>query len=194
MLKNLPLKSSRLLLPLLFISIKSWAMLDTPKLIPTSHRLARLELGTSATKALKKFDPQFEIIGEEKFLLNVQTLFKESYSEEIPQAAIGDFNGDRVPDVALMGKSHGKILTLALISSKNEYKPVVIQQELKYEEKKKGLINYLVKLPAQEQIQGQESIEKKFKNDAIKIETFLGPSHLYYFKDGKFHEWKRDNI
>jgi hypothetical protein len=191
MTNKINVKQILILLPILFTSLKTWAIMDSPKLTPIYRDLARLDLGSSATHALEQFDPQFEIMSSKKFLSNVQSLFIETFAEETPQAAIGDFNGDSTPDVALMGISHGRLLTVALISSRNVYKPVVIQESSDKKVESKGLINYLVKLPAENKFQNKGSLEKKFKNDAIKIETFLGPSHLYYFEEGKFNEWTK---
>lgn len=183
---------------------------DLARIALATNKIGTLTLSASAQSALKAFDPEFSVLENDKFVGSVQEMFLES-SSETPAAVVGDFNGDRIKDVVLMGRSRKEQLVLALLSGKSgikvhvlerrpfvEYEdslfPPMVHDDTEYDEdensilREKGFFRYLTLVPKGEDLGLGKPV--RFKTDAVQVETMLSSSNLYYFAKDNWREWK----
>lgn len=161
-------------------------------------------LSTGMEVALKIHDLEFKIWEARNFhpmlrgLYNFKSFqpWRSFLARQTPAAVIGDFNGDDIPDVVLMGrnKTHGK--KIAVLSKKSSY--FAIEFSEKY-----PLANPL----APQHVIGEENIEEfleffpsrkiearpafkrpalNLKSDAFIFGVFEKASSIYYYNNGKF--------
>lgn len=102
------------------VALPAWAQ------APRITRSGQLILGKAAQKALNAYDKDFKIFPVTDFAPSVRKLFPPG---ELPMAVVADFNFDATADAVLMGKSRGKQIVLALLSTQNGYKAQVINQD-----------------------------------------------------------------
>lgn len=210
------MKSILLVFSLLFVPLVSQA-LTQPSIQKRPRKVGAVQLGPDVEAALKAFDPNFRIFKDTEFILAVQDIFAEEAEDgETPMAVVADFNGDRIRDVAVIGTNGKDQLTLGILSGPEGYSIQVIQREPYLAPDKsfhppmidsdyvsdeaegerwrqQGLITYLavVKSIAKTPPEKRSDGVKRFRNDALMIDTFLAAStRLIYVKDGNFREWK----
>ena len=161
-------------------------------------------LSTGMEAALKAYDPEFEIWKAQDFdpfLRNVYTYgptpgeYFRTY--QTLSAVIGDFNGDKIPDVALLGhnKTHDK--RIVILSKDTGY---VIVELLNYPltdplfptaKKGDGNIGQCLELVPSGKIKAELAYnrpELNLKTTAFKYGGEQG-STLYYYQDGKFIDY-----
>lgn len=162
-------------------------------------------LSTEMAVALKKYDPEFEIWEAWDF----DHLFQEMYSYggssgkyiinyQAPSAVIGDFNGDKIPDIALLGhnKTHEK--RIVVLSEPAGYEVVeLFNYPLSVSlspTAKKGRISMgkcIELVPVGRRIKAEPAFnrpELNLKTDAFEYGGERGSS-LFYYKNGKFIEY-----
>lgn len=153
-----------------------------PKTINTKSE-KKVLLGKDIIRVLKKKNSSFKPLEISKFSKGVQNLFKKS-RKELPMSVTADFNGDKVQDLAVLGKAGNTYKLLAFTSSKNSYKVHTIsswsakafRETFTY----KGKIIRYLSLITKKQIKAPAN----FNKDAFQLETYQGYTELFYF-DGK---------
>ena len=168
----------------------------TAPVITNTAAKKEVVLGAAATKALKKWNPGFQVFSVNDFPAAVVDLFKDA-PKELPMAVAGDFNGDGKEDIAVVGHSAVNTFFVILVAGPAEY-TVVLAETQAYKDPKNqslttetgdvqtGLSTYLSLLPAK---------DLRFKNpkkklDAIQIETYNADTRAFYIKDGRSTEYK----
>ena len=94
-------RGSLFLILLGLISESAFAELVEPK-IKIENGVYQLSIGKDALQALKKFDPNFQIWTEDAFMPSAKKYYKSSIKQTLA-GVVGDFNGDKIPDVVLSG-------------------------------------------------------------------------------------------
>jgi hypothetical protein len=187
---------------------------EAPAIEARADGMGELKLGKTAEDALKKFDANLVLLKSEDFTQSIQDMFQDDIPGQTPVAIVGDLNGDKIQDAVVMGKNKTKILTVALMSEKSgsyqakklAEKPLPVKMDKKDSKAKStaktesdqelqsqdetGLTEYLGLVPAIHRGPKAEQGEKRFENDAVRIENFRGASRLLYYKNGKFQEWR----
>ncbi len=179
---------------------------NTPRILKKSKQVGEVVLGLRAEAALNKFDPLFRIFNSSVYISSVQDMYKDHSENETPMGIVGDFNGDKIDDIALMGQTHNEQIVIVLISNKDKYDVVELERSEYVDPKKslyppksddqndsedgdvepeQGLFTYLSVFRANDP---EKTImeKKKYKFDAIQIENFRGPTRLFYYKNGRF--------
>lgn len=163
-----------------------------------------LTLSTGMEAVLKAYDPEFEIWKAqdfEPFLRDVYT-YGPSTGEyfrtyQVLSAVIGDFNGDKIPDIALLGhnKTHEK--RIVILSKNGSYEIIEL---LNYPvtdplhptaKKGNGNIGRCLEFVPPGVIKaepGYNRPELNIKTDAFKYGGEQG-STLYLYQDGKFNDY-----
>jgi hypothetical protein len=161
-------------------------------------------LSTGMEDALKAYDPEFEpwkALDFEPFLRNIYTYgpatgeYFRTY--QTLSAVIGDFNGDKIPDIALLGhnKTHEK--KIVILSKNTIYKVVELLNypltDPLYPAAKKGdgNIGRCLEFVPPGLIKAEPAYnrpELTLKTDAFKYGGEQG-STLYFYKDGKFIDY-----
>lgn len=162
-------------------------------------------LSTEMADALKQYDPEFEIWEARDFdqsLLDVYAYGGSSgkyiVNYQAPSAVVGDFNGDKIADIALLGhnKTHEK--RIVVLSNSTGYKvvelhnyplSVPLSQTAKKDRISMGQCIELV--PAGRRIKAEPVFnrpELNLKTDAFEYGGERGSS-LFYYKNGKFVEY-----
>lgn len=174
-----------LLLSVLFFSWSSEAKLAaTPGLINTK-KTKSVVFGKEIERIIKKERPGFSPLKISVFKNEVIGLFKGS-KNNIPMAVVGDFNGDKINDLVVLGKNKKNFELLAFLSEKSTFKLVPVAQwtmknflKAFYYEKK--IVRYLSFVP-----KSKVKKPKNYKNDLFQIETYLGFTELFFFDGKKF--------
>lgn len=161
---------SQIIISFLFVSGVSVAKANLTE--PKVSR-GKVELGVDISKALKDYNKNFKLLEAKNFSKDIIEM-----TEELPMAALGDYNGDGVQDVVvygidLVGK---KAMILAVISEKNIYKVYSVFS---------GKLEK-VDLFRNEQyiVPGNAQALKASKRNSFSIEYYdgmMGSSNTYYF-------------
>lgn len=180
------------------------SVLDDENARPSVEIEYTVKLSTPMQAALNKFDPNFKPWPASKFthVMRVMSEYKafrldrDFLSYQTPSVIIADFNGDNLPDAAMLGHNKTHYINLVLMSSPKGYRVVPfegdsfskdsagstdiaidnykIDQALEYVEPKK------IKAKP-----GYNRPELDLKNDAFIYGGETG-STIYVFKDNKF--------
>jgi hypothetical protein len=158
-----------------------------------------LDIGKSVQDALKRYDPYFELWTETDFLPAIRQNYKPSAQQTLA-GIVGDFNGDKIKDVALLGRSREHNLLVAVISQAGgtfkvfevERRPLTDPRRQWTEGpkgKEQGLWTFL-------SFNKPGLVTSRFEKAPLKVTTdsflesyFESAAVLYYFKDGEFHKY-----
>jgi len=191
---------------LIFISMFVSSSFAQPNIETRAGLTGYLQLGNEVTQALNKFNSQFKIYELTDFADGTGDAYLSALVEKntgdceqrtppavkaLPQAVIGDFNGDGKDDAVVMGKDGREHMVLGVISSPKAYRVVVIEKSARMSGKlstalslvestgKAAIIDYYVKcLPPS---------VKRFKNDGILVgEVNTNSQRLYSFNGSAF--------
>jgi hypothetical protein len=188
-----------LIVSILFLSGFTTHAADS-QIINTADKI-EIILAPEAAAALKKWDPIFKIYASKDFAPSVIGLFKDS-KDSIPMGVVGDFNGDKKQDVAVLGHSGKKEIAVLLLNEGKTYKPIVARTndykkpssvtipagELGSEET--GLGFYLGVEKAAD-LNFKKSPNTPSSRDGLQLETYGGDTRLYYLdKKNKLKEYK----
>lgn len=86
-----------------------------------------LHLSDAVRAAIAKYDATFTPWTDADYLPDIRAYYQYT-DDQAPFAVIGDFNGDRLPDVVLDGKTARSAVVLALLSSRDRYRPVEVER------------------------------------------------------------------
>jgi len=154
-------------------------------------------LSSVMTESLRSYDPDFMLWEQKDYEPILVGAYRYSL-QSIPSAVIGDFNGDKIQDVALLGhnKTHDKRI---VVLSKNTRHSVI--ELLNYPltdplfptaKKGGGNIGQLLELvPAGRKIKAEPAYNRpalNLKNDAFEYGGESG-SRLYYYNGSRFVEY-----
>ncbi len=198
-------------------------------------RLGELKLGPVVEQALKKFNPNFQVYNSSDFIQSLQDVYVAPTREQLaanknktncdemippadkslPQAVVGDFNGDKIDDVVLLGHDQKSHYVLGVLSSGKTYEVSIIERseyvpptqstfppkeagEPEPQDVERGLTESLTLVESEAEARKSEYIKKcvspdvkRFKNDAVLVSEYMSPANrLYYVKGKKFVEYK----
>ncbi|MDO8805430.1 MAG: hypothetical protein Q7R35_13490 [Elusimicrobiota bacterium] len=193
-----------LLLPRLCLAEVIYDVPPSPPRIDFEYKII---LSTGIELALKKYDPEFQVLKAEDFnpLLRKIYPYKVLWFDrtitgyQTPPAVIGDFNGDAKPDAVLIGrnKTHGK--RIAILSNGNEYTviefsagPLLKEPTALDHERKVGNIEGCLELIPPGKIKAEPAFNRPeidLKTDAFKYGGFEGSQGIYYYNEGKFIDY-----
>lgn len=185
------------------LTIHSLAGWDDTSFQPKIEIKYEVILSTGMKVALTKYDPEFQIWKAEDFHPMVRELYTFTHSHpwrsflayQTLSAVIGDFNGDKIPDIALMGhnKTHRK--RIVILSKNGKYhvveffKHLLINPMTPNHKIGGGNIQVYLELIAPGKINANPDFKRPeidLKTDAFKVCFFETASSLYYYSNGKF--------
>ena len=168
-----------------------------PKIVKDEGNF-HLDIGKPVQEALKKFDPYFEAWNETDFIPAVRQSYKATANQTLA-GIVGDFNNDKIKDVALIGRNRTNNLLLAAVSEGEGYKVVEIDRSPLIDPRKEWIEGPKGKEPGlwvflRHQKPGYvsshyENGSLQLKADAFTEDYFEKAAVLYYFKDGKFERY-----
>lgn len=160
----------------------------------------QLDIGKTVQDAIKKFDPYFQTWNETDFIPSIRENYKPS-KEQTVAGVVGDFNNDKIKDVALFGRNRTHNLLLVALSdvATGNYKVVEVDRgplttpDKQWIEgpkgKDAGLWRYLnhrkpgwVSSPVEKQ-------PLHLRAEGFEEVYYEKGSVLYYLKDGKFEKY-----
>lgn len=154
----------------------------------------QLKLSERIRITLSNYDPDFKIWKKSDFV-------KEAYNnagnkpdgKQSPFAVIGDFNGDAIPDIALMGHNNINDLLLVVLSNKNAYHVLEITKEPLSDPSQElqsgygpGLWVYLRYVGPGKISSPVERRSLQLTTDAFELVYAGKASQIIYFKNGSF--------
>lgn len=157
-----------------------------------------LNVGQDVQRALKSFDPYFSPWTDADFIPSVREIYKASVTQTMG-AVVGDFNGDKKPDAAIMGRGRDYNLILAVLSKEGSYEVIEVErtavtnpQQSWIEGPKgreKGLWRYLTIVKPGYISSRYEKKPITLKFEAFQDNYFEGGSVVFFYKDGAFHKY-----
>lgn len=167
-------------------------------------------LSSPMIKALNDYDSEFKIYQARHYATWARRLYDyksyESWSGsymgyQTPSAVIGDFNGDKIADIAVSGVSKKYRAVLVLISNGQNYKVIAVNKgmfEKEYnfnfffdKKAKSDMCASLELMPRGETIRAEPAYNRpeiKLKTDAFTYGGEKG-SGLYIYENGNFTEY-----
>lgn len=162
-------------------------------------------LSTEMATALKQYDPEFKIWEAWDF----DRLFQEMYpyggstgkyliNYQTPSAVIGDFNGDKIADIALLGHNNTHDKRIVILSIPTGYKivelanyPLSVPLSPAAQKGRISMGECLELIPAGKKIKAEPAFNRPVLNLKTDAFTYGGErgSSLFYYKDGKFMEY-----
>jgi|GEM_PF-4828593 len=170
---------------------------EVQPIVRTVGHLHRILLPPAIAKALLTYDSSFQCWSETDYSISLIRFFKFSGSAA-PFAAIGDFNGDGLTDVALHGSTRASEVVIVVLSKIRE--PYQVQQ-IKRSPKPAlracppgnqecGLDTFVRMTPRGTHFTGAFAGHPlTLKHDAFQVECWEKSAELYYWKGGKFHTY-----
>jgi hypothetical protein len=152
-----------------------------------------VQLSSAMSEVLKEYDWNFVILKSSDFYKDVIRTY--SFTEkQTPFAVIGDFNGDEVLDVILLGHDRKYVQLLGIVSSANGFEivPVLSYPWTEPGEKMRdaGLMaKYLAYVPPRRVESAFEGFPLELKTDAFELLYFKKSSVLYYYENGVFNQY-----
>lgn len=180
---------------ILFSPLLAIAQLTEPQVINTTSSQS-VKLGPDVEKALKQFESQAQPLENHHFMSAIPGLFV-GYDNELPQAVVADFNSDGLNDILLMVLGEEKksvyIKALLFVSSKKKNSYEVLPLDQWKAELPRGigvksalerLENFEIYLSLAEKKETQNTNVPSDRR-AFKTEVYLGPTQIYYYKEGR---------
>lgn len=167
----------------------------------------KVALSSAMETALRNYDPEFEIWGAKAFAPLLRNIYEYKsaghsrpfFAWQTPSAVIGDFNGDNLPDAALLGrnKTHGK--RIAVMSAPAGYSVVEFTEiypltdpMVPHHKKGEGNLEEYLELLTPRKIKAEPAFgrpEIDLKTDAFQFGVFEKASGVYLYKNGKFVDY-----
>lgn len=175
---------------------------DSGDSLPRIEIEYRVILSSAMENCLKAYDPDFKVWDVRNFSKALQGLYeyrsfhpwKSFLSRQSPAAVIGDFNGDEIPDVALMGRNKTHGLRIVLLSGASGYSVVeftesypLINPLIPDRKIGSGIEDYLEFVPPMK-IKAEPSYNRPaldLKKDAFKFGVFERGSSIHIHIDNK---------
>lgn len=179
------------------IGLASTASLAETEFVNTKTSL-KVNLDDKALNALKNWNSKFQLYGSEDFPAAVKELFA-GIKDELPMAVRADFDGDKTLDLALLGHNLKNQFVVVLFNKDKRYEVKVLQTNPYVDPKKlnietsqgpeDGLGFYLGIVKAKDlNFKGGKNVLSP--RDGLQLENFGGLTQAFYYKDGKFIEYK----
>lgn len=185
------------MLYLLFLTLAGSLAFASPKITKDEGNF-HLDMGKPVQDAIKKYDPYFEAWHETDFIPAVRQAYKPTANQTLA-GIVGDFNNDKITDVALIGRNRTNNLLLAAVSENGGYKVVEIDRAPLTDPRKEWIEGPKGKEPGlwvflRHQKPGLvsshfEAKSLQLKADAFTEDYFEKAAVLYYLKDGKFERY-----
>jgi hypothetical protein len=156
-------------------------------------------LSPAMQMAIRQYAASFTPCAFDHFTPSLRAHYRLT-SRQIPTAVIGDFNGDRKPDVALQGHTKACFGVIVLLSRGREYRVVeyqMIEQEnpraawvgMGDEKKEYGHLNNLLYAPPGRFNSPFEDHPVRIRHDAFFADSYEKATALVYYAGGRFHEY-----
>ena len=156
-------------------------------------------LSSAMLAAIEKFDPDFKPWEARSFTITLRGIYeyksfrpdKNFLSYQTPSVVIADFNGDGLPDAAMLGHNKTFVRRLVLLSSPKGYSVMKFDEDYTLSANKlanNALEEYL-EYVAPKKIRANPSYERPeldLKNDAFMFGVFEKFSDIYIFKESGF--------
>lgn len=198
---------SGLFITLYFPAIQSFAGWYDAEFQPRVEMEYKITLSSAMGSALKVYDPEFEIWSAQNFHPMLRGLYEYKSFEpwrsflayQTPSAVIGDFNGDDIPDVILLGhsKTHGK--RIVVLSNNTGYFVIEFTEKYPLTDRftpnhkiGEGNIEECLELIPPGKIKAEPAYNRPeidLKTDAFKFGNFEGSKAIYYYDKGKFIDY-----
>lgn len=153
-----------------------------------------LQLSNKIREILTNYSPQFKAWKFDDYAQScVGAGYYQCTEKQTPFAVIGDFNGDTIPDLTLMGHTAANDVTLSLLSDKTEFHVVEISKtDLSDPSREltggygKGLWIYLSHRNPGKIKSPYETKELMLRNDAFEVIYCGKAATIHYFKNNRF--------
>lgn len=167
------------------------AVVTEPPFVITS---CALQLSDKIQEILTNYNPRFKAWTFGDYAQScVGAQFYQCTEKQTPFAVIGDFNGDTIPDLTLMGHTAANDVTLSLLSDKTEFRVIEISKtDLSDPTRElvggygKGLWVYLSHRNPGKIKSHYESKELILRNDAFEVIYCGKAATIHYFKKDRF--------
>lgn len=165
----------------------------------------KIILSTGMRTALKEYDPEFKIWKMQDFNSMLRMGFysfkpdrpgRHFLAYQTPSAVIGDFNGDNIPDIVLLGHDKIREKVIVILSKNSKYHIIeLIKYPLTYSALEPGYkisggnVEAYLRLISPGKIKAAPAYDRPeldIKTDAFEFGMFERASDLYYYSDGKF--------
>ncbi|MEM7646226.1 MAG: hypothetical protein AAF203_04905 [Pseudomonadota bacterium] len=156
----------------------------------------QLRLPDEVQKALKAYDPHFQPRKYSDFIPIVRSAYKTNQRDNL-FSVIGDFNGDGLQDLVLMGSNKTNDLLVGVLSKDKAYSVVSIEKSPKTDpktnwidvppgEKQYGLWTFVQHVGPGKKTSPYEKEPIELKADGFS-QSFWGKAGVvYYFEKGQF--------
>lgn len=172
----------------------SWDKATTRPAIAVEYTVT---LSSAMQAALKKFDPAFVPWQAANFSRILRALYeyksfapwRDFLSYQTPSVVIADFNGDKMPDAAMLGhnKTHGR--RLVVLSSPKGYLVRQFEEDYSLENHNPSNMENYLEYVEPKKIKAEPAYERpelNLKNDAFIFGGFETWSSIYVFDGTKF--------
>ena len=160
-----------------FFVSNAHAAIDDDLKITNTRTSKKTYLNDKIKKILKKKYRNFSPYSFNDYNKSVKNLMGET-RDNLPASIIGDYNGDGVKDLILMGSNKNKHVIIAFVSNGKNYKDYVVSSERAF---KKPLDIYLVNIQ-----DSKIKFDDKKSRDAFQVESFGGAAVAKFFDGKKF--------
>lgn len=157
-----------------------------------------LVLPAAMQKALSRYDRSFTPWRVNDYLPSIQKSYKFT-NHQAPFAVIGDINGDKRQDIVVQGHTAKADILLCVLARRRGYRIIEISRsDLSHprtdwygfgDHKEYGLFSYLIYTPPGRIKSPHEAIPLRLKTDAFQTVAYEKAAVLYYWQNGKFHEY-----
>jgi hypothetical protein len=152
-----------------------------------------VKLSSAMSEVLKEYSWQFVVSKQSDFYPDVIRAYRFT-EKQAPFAVIGDFNGDKVLDVILLGHDRKYVQILGIVSGGNGFEIVPV---LSYPWTDPGdkmrdaglMAKYLAYVPPRRVESAFEGFPLELKTDAFELVYFKKSSVLYYYENGVFNQY-----
>jgi len=168
-------------------------MSTTPPLIFLTDSNCTLSLPDKIKAVLNDYNPTFQVWKSEDYVEHCgQPPHYDCSEQQAPFAVAGDFNGDSLQDIVLMGHDETKDLILAVLSNNDSYRVVEFRSSMSNElsdPQQLGLWVYLKYFGPNKINSPYEEEELNLTTDAVHLIYCEKASSLYYYNDGEFKSY-----
>ncbi len=157
-------------------------------------------LSVAMRDAIRRYAPSFTPCAFDHYAPSLRAHYQLT-SRQIPSAVIGDFNGDRHPDVALQGHTKACFGIIVLLSRGRGYRVVAWQMGEQSDPKKEdtslngsvvesGHISNLLYAPSGRYQSPYEPGPAHVRHAAFSIDVYEKATVLIYYAGGRFHAYQ----
>lgn len=156
---------------------------NTPRIQKVQEQLT-VHIPSSAQQAVKAWNAKFKVLANTAFTPRAQAVTHEKNAP--PFAAVGDFNGDGIDDLALLGASNNEVEFIFVLAKGLDWeiRSAVAFREGEFDTSNLDLYIINLEMPERHFLEGH----RDFTGKVVMLELFGGMSKAFFVKSGKVIE------